>query len=98
MYDNIRGKTRFLVDSNATWDHLDDAQIIARKKLKGPLEGEMGPQTSACNWAKKSGMLLTVVSGAGLIIILPFEHATQGSLRDFGWTPWGIPIVLLRIL
>jgi hypothetical protein len=43
----MHGKTRFLVDSNDTWDRFVEESIISKKKWNGQLGGLIGPQTSA---------------------------------------------------
>lgn len=56
MFDNNLGKTRFLVDSRDTCDHLDEASMITIKYRKGPDGGSIGLQTSTCRRSKNLGM------------------------------------------
>lgn len=93
-----RGKTIFRVDNRETRDHLDEAQMMAKKNRKGPLAGSIGPQTSACRRSKKVGILCSVLAGEGLVVSLPWEQAKHGFFMIVGCTVFGMPCVSLMSL
>jgi hypothetical protein len=72
MYVSLLGNTKLRVDNSATYDHFDDAQIMAKKKRNGPLVGSIGPQTSAWSCSKNLGMFIS-----WLLVVASYQLALE---------------------